>query len=537
MFTMRSMRSSRSISLFAVPAILTGLLAAGLVVLGGAVASGSAHAPCDAGSADWNINEDGDTILIGTAAELILLSTTDDPASYWSENWTYRLTADIDLNSCDWSPIGTSDSPLVGTFDGDGHKISGLYISSTSAGDVGLFGFVGDGSYIQELTVSGEINIPLGSDAGGSTVGGIAGYIAGETYLNKVIADVDISVLTAAGSGNIGGLVGHIDYGLVRNSAHRGDFVVTGTKIVGGLVGYSTDSLELDSNYSIATFDVTGLAGYDSAGIIGDGCEGVPSVIDTFSVGSGQHWGLQRADCGTFLDSFYNNTTFLGVPNSDEDSVAGVLAESTLNMKDPITYEQNNWNIVEGWAVFEQYDAPLRIWGICSLVNDGYPFLLWEYTTDPCTVTPPPSNSGSSGSVYVAPVIVPEVVIPRTLRQSTVIEATGDKPARLLGRSLDKDVLFVADSARLGVEAKKTLRQAARLALASDSRVAVTGFAAISSRGSIYERSVANKRALAVARYLRAQGVENWIYYSGLSGKAGLDFAGQPRRVEIRILK
>jgi hypothetical protein len=312
---------------------------------------------------------------------------------------------------------------------------------------------------------------------------------------------------------------------------------VTGTKIVGGLVGYSTDSLELDSNYSIATFDVTGLAGYDSAGIIGDGCEGVPSVIDTFSVGSGQHWGLQRADCGTFLDSFYNNTTFLGVPNSDEDSVAGVLAESTLNMKDPITYEQNNWNIVEGWAVFEQYDAPLRIWGICSLVNDGYPFLLWEYTTDPCTVTPPPSNSGSSGSVYVAPVIVPEVVIPRTLRQSTVIEATGDKPARLLGRSLDKDVLFVADSARLGVEAKKILRQAARLALASDSRVAVTGFAAISSRGSIYERSVANKRALAVARYLRAQGVENWIYYSGLSGKAGLDFAGQPRRVEIRILK
>jgi hypothetical protein len=537
MFTMRSMRSSRSLSLFAVPAILTGLLAAGLVVLGGAVASGSAHAPCDAGAAAWNINDDGDTILIGTAAELILLSTTDDPGFYWSEGWTYRLTADIDLNSCDWSPIGTSDSPLVGTFDGDGHKISGLYISSTSAGDVGLFGFVGDGSYIQELTVSGEINIPLGSDAGGSTVGGIAGYIAGETYLNKVRADVDISVLTAAGSGNIGGLVGHIDYGLVRNSAHRGDFVVTGTKIVGGLVGYSTDSLELNSNYSIATFDVTGLDAFDSAGIIGDGCDGVPSVIDTFSVGSGQHWGVQRADCGTYEDTFYNKTTFLGVPTNDEDSLVGVLAETTLNMKDRITYEQNNWNIVEGWAVFEQYNAPLRIWGICSLVNDGYPFLLWEYTTDPCNVTPPPSNSGSSGSVYVAPVIVQEVVMSRTLRKSTIIQATGNNPARLVGRSLGKDVIFAADSVRLSELTKKTLRQAARLAISSKSDVAVTGFAALSSSGRAYEKSVAQRRALAVARYLRAQGLEATIYYYGLSGRAGLAFEGEPRRVEIRILK
>jgi outer membrane protein OmpA-like peptidoglycan-associated protein len=106
----------------------------------------------------------------------------------------------------------------------------------------------------------------------------------------------------------------------------------------------------------------------------------------------------------------------------------------------------------------------------------------------------------------------------------------------LLGRSLDKDVLFIADSAKLSPQAKKSLRQAARLAKASDGKVAVTGFAAMTNRGRAYERSVAQKRALAVARYLRAQGFDDWIYYQGLSGRQGLAFDGDPRRVEIRIL-
>ncbi len=157
------------------------------------------------------------------------------------------------------------------------------------------------------------------------------------------------------------------------------------------------------------------------------------------------------------------------------------------------------------------------------------------------TVTVPISSGGSgssSGSAVAAPIVAPEAVVtPRTIRQPTIRQATDEKPARLLGRSLDKDVLFIADSAKLSPAAKKSLRQAARLATASDGKVAVTGFAAMSGRGSAYEKSVAQKRALAVARYLRAQGFDDWIYYQGLSGRQGLVFEGNPRRVEIRILK
>jgi outer membrane protein OmpA-like peptidoglycan-associated protein len=97
--------------------------------------------------------------------------------------------------------------------------------------------------------------------------------------------------------------------------------------------------------------------------------------------------------------------------------------------------------------------------------------------------------------------------------------------------------LFSANSTTLSSAAKKSLRQAARLAKAADGKVAVTGFAAMTNGGSAYEKSVAQKRALAVARYLRAQGFDDWIYYQGLSGRQGQEFEGNPRRVEIRILK
>jgi outer membrane protein OmpA-like peptidoglycan-associated protein len=107
----------------------------------------------------------------------------------------------------------------------------------------------------------------------------------------------------------------------------------------------------------------------------------------------------------------------------------------------------------------------------------------------------------------------------------------------LLGKPLVKDVLFIADSAALSSATKQSLKKAARLAKASDTRLALTGFAAVSGKGSAHEKAVAQRRALAVAKYLRKQGVEGWIYYHGLPAAKGKDFPGQPRRVEIRILK
>jgi ELWxxDGT repeat protein len=167
---------------------------------------------------------------------------------------------------------------------------------------------------------------------------------------------------------------------------------------------------------------------------------------------------------------------------------------------------------------------------------------LWKLGPASATGSPPPSNpdsGSSSGSVYVPPVVVPEVVpvVPSTIRQTTIRKATDDKPARLLGKSLNKDVVFAGNSAKLSPAAKKSLRQAVRLAKASGGKLAVTGFAAMTNRGKAYEKSLALKRARVVARFLRAKGFDDWIYFHGLSGRQGQAFEGDPRRVEIRILK
>ena len=94
------------------------------------------------------------------------------------------LTADIDLSSvCSeekgtWTPIGNIESTAyTGTFDGNGKTISGLYISS-NADYRGLFGYVGTGGTVQNLSVSGSVS-------GGRHVGGVVGYNDGGSVTNS----------------------------------------------------------------------------------------------------------------------------------------------------------------------------------------------------------------------------------------------------------------------------------------------------------------------------------------------------------------
>ena len=66
------------------------------------------------------------------------------------------LTADIDLENQAWTPIGSESNQYTGTFDGGGHTISGLYINSEET-YAGLFGVVGEGGTVKELTVDGSV--------------------------------------------------------------------------------------------------------------------------------------------------------------------------------------------------------------------------------------------------------------------------------------------------------------------------------------------------------------------------------------------
>lgn len=88
------------------------------------------------------------------------------------EGCKITLTADIRLNEQDvptngkpWTPIGNKSKPFQGTFDGDGHTISGLYISSTEQYQ-GLFGGVAATCIVKDLIVKGYV-------ASAKNVGGI----------------------------------------------------------------------------------------------------------------------------------------------------------------------------------------------------------------------------------------------------------------------------------------------------------------------------------------------------------------------------
>ncbi|MCH5143272.1 MAG: hypothetical protein J1G07_06160, partial [Clostridiales bacterium] len=110
---------------------------------------------------EYGSGAEGDTYLISSADELYTLSQTD---SDWGKN--FKLTQDIDLStvcganlngeSVSWTRIGNDSKPFKGTFDGDDHTISGLYIDSTE-GWQGLFGYVENGT-IKNLTVKGTVS-------------------------------------------------------------------------------------------------------------------------------------------------------------------------------------------------------------------------------------------------------------------------------------------------------------------------------------------------------------------------------------------
>ena len=76
---------------------------------------------------------------------------------------TIKLGADIQLNNDavptsgnQWTPIGTSSKKFAGTFDGQGHTISGLYINNSSQYQ-GLFGYIDSSAIVQNLIVTGSV--------------------------------------------------------------------------------------------------------------------------------------------------------------------------------------------------------------------------------------------------------------------------------------------------------------------------------------------------------------------------------------------
>ena len=168
---------------------------------------------------------------------------------------TVKLAENIDAENDEdnqWTPISAYDLQFAGTFDGQGHKISNVYISSEED-YIGLFAAVAPEAVIKHFTLE---NSSISSTK--RFVGAIAG--AGKGTYSDIYVDADVT-----GSGRVGGFIGLSEKSgtlIMSNCSFNGTATCTGSnesnRIVGGLVGFvSGGSIKISNCLNSGTIDAT----------------------------------------------------------------------------------------------------------------------------------------------------------------------------------------------------------------------------------------------------------------------------------------
>jgi len=175
----------------------------------------------------------------------------------YPSNGNYELTCDIDASG---SKKGMGFEPISfnGTLEGNGFKISGLYINRGNDTDVGLFKNIGEDGQIN------GVNIVIDTINGKSCVGGLAGTSLG------FITNCSVSGMVNGYSNFVGGLVGQ-NKGSIRDSCSSADVTGEGDQ-VGGLVGYMGTNGTITGCQSIGQVNgrntIGGIVGYNEGNII-----------------------------------------------------------------------------------------------------------------------------------------------------------------------------------------------------------------------------------------------------------------------------
>ena len=253
----------------------------------------------------------------------------------------YELIADIDLEGSAenlWNPIGNDqNTTFTGTFDGNGHTISGLYMNAKSPDNtdrgLGLFSYLGSGGTIKNLTVEGEICPGEGVDGPYyyPSVGSVAGQCDGGTIINCT-SGVNITGYT---EGTVGGIVaGADDGGTIENCRYTGtiDITIGDTRGMGGIVGQASDcTVENCENAGTVISDI------HTGGVVGRNNSG-GEVLNCRNSGYVKSSG-NRASGGVVGDNYgvIKNSYNIGTVTGSGGWTGGVtghnVAESSPNAK------------------------------------------------------------------------------------------------------------------------------------------------------------------------------------------------------------
>ena len=225
------------------------------------------------------------------------------------------LNADIDLTGKGWTPIGTDyDNAYTGTFDGGGHTIMGLTVT-TNDQYVGLFGRLGKAGTVKNVVMEGVNNHSLGY------AGGVVGFSRGGTIENCSVSGSVSGTLCA------GGVVGAQREASITGCSSSA--TVKGTRYVGGVAGETNSSATMAACYATGNVtielghrdrvDVGGLVGFNAGrnGLLA--CYATGNVTSTgSSAGKVYIGGLLGGNYTTVTACYWKNNYEQGIGYNDE---------------------------------------------------------------------------------------------------------------------------------------------------------------------------------------------------------------------------
>ena len=203
------------------------------------------------------------------------------------------LNNDIELAGFEWTPIGNNSKKFGGSFDGQGHKISNLFINyigtNTQYPYMGLFGYVygsrSKHAVIQNLTVQGNVTLTSSQSVSAAYSGGVIGY-ANYADITNVHSEVNVTVKRVGGNWSyLGGLVGYANNSTtIKDCSNSGN--VTGYRNVGGIAGNlvgNSSAINCTNSGNVTGADscVAGIAGNVSNGCAITACSNSGSINST----------------------------------------------------------------------------------------------------------------------------------------------------------------------------------------------------------------------------------------------------------------
>ena len=233
------------------------------------------------------------------------------------------LTADIDLTGKNWTPIGTGFSnKYTGTFDGGGHTIKGLTVT-TNDQFVGLFGSIGYAGTVKNVMME---DVQITSNRSSGFAGGVAGYSDGTIENCSVSGSV-------SGTVYVGGVVGAQWEGSITGCSSSA--TVKGMVHVGGVVGQTNGGATLTACYATGnvTLEIDPRKNIAGGSLVGfNGGNGVRACYATGNVTStGSSTG--NVHIGGFFGDNYTSVTACYWKNNHEQGIgykkAGTVTEVT----------------------------------------------------------------------------------------------------------------------------------------------------------------------------------------------------------------